>query len=37
MLDFQKLEPVALKAFYYAAETLSFTRATDKAALNRKI
>lgn len=35
MRDFQKLDPTALKAFYYAAESLSFTKAADKAALTQ--
>ncbi len=35
MREFQKLDPTALKAFYYAAESLSFTKAADKAALTQ--
>lgn len=35
MRDFQTLDPQALKAFFYAAETLSFTRAAERAALTQ--
>lgn len=35
MRDFQKLDTTALKAFYYAAESLSFTKAADQAALTQ--
>jgi DNA-binding transcriptional LysR family regulator len=35
MRDFQKLDPNALKAFYYAAESLNFTRAAELAALTQ--
>lgn len=35
MRDFQKLDPIALKAFYYASESLSFTKAADQAALTQ--
>lgn len=35
MRDFQKLDPQSLKAFYFAAETLNFTRAAEKAALTQ--
>lgn len=35
MRDFQKLDPTALKAFYYAAESLSFTKAAELAALTQ--
>jgi LysR family transcriptional regulator, transcriptional activator of the cysJI operon len=35
MRDFQKLDPIALKAFYYASESLSFTKAAEKAALTQ--
>jgi DNA-binding transcriptional LysR family regulator len=35
MRNFQKLDPAALKAFYYAAETLNFTKAAEQAALTQ--
>jgi len=35
MRHFQKLDPAALKAFYYAAETLNFTKAAELAALTQ--
>ncbi|MDZ4662224.1 MAG: LysR family transcriptional regulator [Pseudomonadota bacterium] len=35
MRDFQKLDPTALKAFYYAAESLNFTKAAESAALTQ--
>ncbi len=35
MRDFQKLDPTALKAFYYAAELLNFTQAAKAAALTQ--
>ncbi|MEK6627098.1 MAG: LysR family transcriptional regulator [Bdellovibrionota bacterium] len=35
MRHFQKLDPIALKAFYYASEALSFTKAADRAALTQ--
>ena len=35
MRDFQKLDPTALKAFYYAAESLNFTKAAEMAALTQ--
>lgn len=35
MRDFQKLDPIALKAFYYASESLSFTKAAGQAALTQ--
>lgn len=35
MRDFQKLDPNALKAFYYAAESLNFTKAAERAALTQ--
>lgn len=35
MRNFQKLDPISLKAFYFAAETLSFTLAANKAALTQ--
>lgn len=35
MRNFQKLDPAALKAFYYAAESLSFTKAAELAALTQ--
>lgn len=35
MRNFQKLDPSALKAFYYAAESLNFTKAAEQAALTQ--
>ncbi len=35
MRNFQKLDPASLKAFYYAAESLNFTKAAELAALTQ--
>jgi LysR family transcriptional regulator, transcriptional activator of the cysJI operon len=35
MRPFQKLDPISLKAFYFAAEKLNFTRAAEAAALTQ--
>jgi DNA-binding transcriptional LysR family regulator len=35
MRNFQKLDPAALKAFYYAADSLNFTKAAELAALTQ--